>query len=61
LAVVVTTWFLTRTRWGVHIYATGEQAGGAAGGREFSRLMTVSGVRGQRVCGGIAGLIATPA
>jgi ribose transport system permease protein len=59
VAAVAATWFLTRTRLGVHIYASG-------GNKSAARLAGVSipavtilayGVSG--VCGGIAGLIAT--
>jgi ribose transport system permease protein len=59
VAVVVATWFLTRTRWGVHIYAAG-------GNRPAARLagvnlaaITVLAYAVSGVCGGIAGLIAT--
>jgi ribose transport system permease protein len=59
VAAVAATWFLTRTRLGVHVYASG-------GNKPAARLAGVSipavtilayGVSG--VCGGIAGLIAT--
>jgi ribose transport system permease protein len=59
VAVVVTTWFLTRTRWGVHIYAAGGNRAAArlAGVNLPAITVLVYAVSG--VCGGIAGLIAT--
>jgi ribose transport system permease protein len=59
VAAVVATWFLTRTRWGVHIYATGgnRPAARLAGVNLAATTVLVYAVSG--VCGGIAGVIAT--
>jgi len=59
VVAVVATWFLTRTRLGVHIYAAGgnKSAARLAGVNISTVTILVYAVSG--ACGGIAGLIAT--
>jgi ribose transport system permease protein len=59
VAAVAATWFLTRTRLGVHIYAVGgnKPAARLAGVNISTVTILVYAVSG--ACGGIAGLIAT--
>ncbi|MET8830634.1 ABC transporter permease [Streptomyces sp. NPDC004610] len=59
IAAVVATWFLTRTRLGLHVYAAGgnKPAARLAGVNIPAVTILVYAVSG--VCGGIAGLIAT--
>ena len=59
IAAVAATWFLTRTRLGVHVYASGGNKPAARlAGVNIPRI-TVLAYAVSGVCGGIAGLIAT--
>ncbi|MGW1795006.1 ABC transporter permease [Streptomyces sp. NPDC001984] len=59
VAAVAAGWFLTRTRLGVHVYASGGNKAAARLAGVDIRVVTILAYAVSGVCGGIAGLIAT--
>ncbi|MEV7342170.1 ABC transporter permease [Streptomyces sp. NPDC093544] len=59
VAAVAAGWFLTRTRLGVHVYASGGNKSAARLAGVDIRVVTILAYAVSGVCGGIAGLIAT--
>lgn len=59
IAAVVATWFLTRTRLGLHVYASGGNKPAARLAGVNIPAVTVLAYAVSGACGGIAGLIAT--
>ncbi|MBK3564731.1 ABC transporter permease [Streptomyces sp. MBT62] len=59
IAAVAAGWFLTRTRLGVHVYASGGNKAAARLAGVDIRVVTILAYAVSGACGGIAGLIAT--
>jgi len=59
IAAVAAGWFLTRTRLGVHVYASGGNKAAARLAGVDIRVVTILAYAVSGMCGGIAGLIAT--